>query len=246
MYKSKVLVGCVLLVYVLFVFFEFKGDDSIAYVLDCLITPLIALIYLFFVKKKGFFFVLFILFYSISDLLGVVVSYFPENEEIDFKRIDYFVGNLMFILAYIFLVIKISKSLNLFYVFKNFKIHLIVLTILNVYLVYVLQIILYSSLSNMPHEYYTEMAYNIVMLLLLSIALLNYFYRDNKKSFYLFIGALCIVFSEVMQVAYFYIAHRSLLNFISTTLTLAAFYFFYQQSKLLNDLNEDKKYMAVE
>ncbi|MDO5981195.1 hypothetical protein [Flavivirga spongiicola] len=245
MYKSKVLVGFVLLVYILFAIYEFNGNEAIALCLDCMIVPLIALIYVIFAERKNTFFLLFIICYSVSDLMGVIIPYVPSSKEIDLNQIDYFVGNILFILAYVFLVVKIGKSLSLIYVFRNFKIHLVVLTILNVYLVYVLQVILSPSIS-MLNEYYLEMIYNIVMLLLLSVALLNYFYRDNKKSLYLFIGALCIVFSEVMQVAYFYIAERSLLNFISTTLTLIAFYFFYQQSKLLNELNEEEKYMVME
>ena len=245
MSKSKVLIGFILLMYVLFAIYEFNGNDAVAFSLDCLIVPLIALTYVIFTKRRNIFFLLFILCYSISDLMGIIVAYMPSSEVVNWGDIDYFLGNSLFILAYVFLVVKISKSLNLLYVLRNFKIHLVVLTILNVYLVYVLQVILSPNL-NMLNEYYLEMIYNIVMLLLLSVALLNYFYRDNKKSLYLFIGALCIVFSEVMQVAYFYIAERSLLNFISTTLTLVAFYFFYQQSRLLNELNEEEKYMVVE
>lgn len=245
MYKSKVLVGFVSLMYILFAIFEFNGNNVVAYNLDCLIVPLIAFVYVIFCKRKNIFFLLFILCYSTSDLMGIIIAYVPSSEVVNLVNIEYFVGNSLFILAYVFLVVKISKSLNLLYVFRNFKIHLVVLTILNVYLVYVLQVIL-SPKMDMLNEYYLEMIYNIVMLILLSVALLNYFYRDNKKSLYLFIGALCIVFSEVMQVAYFYIAERSLLNFISTTLTLVAFYFFYQQSKLLNKLNKDEKYMVVE
>lgn len=245
MYKSKVLIGFILLMYVLFTIYEFNGNDVVAYNLDCLIVPLIAFAYVIFAKRKNIFFLLFILCYSASDLMGLVIYYIPSSEVVNWDDIDYFVGNSLFILAYVFLVVKISKSLNLLYVFRNFKIHLVVLTVLNVYLVYVLQVILSPNLD-MLNEYYLEMMYNIVVLLLLSVALLNYFYRDNKKSLYLFIGALCIVFSEVMQVAYFYIAERSLLNFISTTLTLIAFYFFYQQSRLLNEVNEEKKYMVME
>ena len=48
----------------------------------------------------------------------------------------------------------------------------------------------------MDIDYYFELVYNIITLSLLSIALLNYFYRDNQKSLYLFLGVLCLVFSE--------------------------------------------------
>ncbi len=250
MYKSKVLVGCVLLIYILFVVFEFNGNNMAAFTLDFLITPVIALLYLFFARKKDVFFSLFMLFYSLSDFIGAIISYFFDKKDsnvlgMPLSDFDYLIGNGLFILAYLFLIIKIIKSLNIFYVLRNFKIHLIVLTILNIYLVYVLQVILAPSL-NLIRDYYLEITYNIIMLVLLSVALLNYFYRDNKKSLYLFIGALCIVFSEVMQVAYFYIAERSLLNFLSTTLTLIAFYFFYQQTSLIDESSEEEKYMVIE
>ena len=114
---------------------------------------------------------------------------------------------------------------------------------LNVYLLYVLHNIIKPNLTS-ESDFYMEFLYNVVMITLLSFALLNYFYRDNKKSLYLFLGALCIVFSEVMDIAYIFIAQRSLLNFLATTLALGAFYFFYQQSKLLNTINDEKSYMT--
>ena len=126
---------------------------------------------------------------------------------------------------------------------RNFKIHLIVLTALNIYLIYVLQLIVESELEY-KYEYHMELVYNVVMLLLLSIALLTYFYRDNKKSLYLFIGALFIVFSEVLDVAYNYIDQRSLLNILGTTLALCAFYFFYQQALLKHAVKTDNERFA--
>ena len=87
----------------------------------------------------------------------------------------------------------------------------------------------------MTNEYFVEIIYNISMLLLLSASLLNYFYKDNKKSLFMFLGSLSIVFSEVIGVAYMYVAEQNLLNFISTTLTILAFYFFCKQTKLSNE-----------
>jgi low temperature requirement protein LtrA len=113
-----------------------------------------------------------------------------------------------------------------------------VLLALNIWLVYVLQSIVLSEL-NRKSEYYLELTYNIVMLILLSGSLLNYFYRDNQKSLYLFLGALCIVFSEVIDVAYMYISQRALLNFLSTTLSLSAFYFLCKQTNL-SDIKEEE------
>ncbi|MGB5418518.1 hypothetical protein [Algibacter sp.] len=120
-----------------------------------------------------------------------------------------------------------------------------VLLILNAYLLFVLQGIINPKLV-LENDYYLELAYNIVVLSLLSSALLNYSYRDNRKSLYLFFGTLFIVFSEVMDIAYIYVSPRSLLNFLSTTLCLVAFFFFIKQSKLLNIISDDNDFVIAE
>lgn len=227
MNKSKILVGLVLLIYALFVIFQFSGHELIAFNLRSLIFPIVALIYFVCVKEKSMFFILFLIFYSLSELLAIISDKLNPG-------VDYLLGNSLYILAYLMLFIKICKSISLMHVLKNFKIHLLVLTALNIYIVYVMQIII-DPLVKLSYEYFVELIYNIVMLLLLSSSLINYFYRDNKKSLYLFVGSLCIVFSEVISVAYLYVAKQDLLNFIAVSLALIAFYFFYQQSKLDNE-----------
>ncbi|WP_248723419.1 hypothetical protein [Seonamhaeicola sp. ML3] len=239
MYKSKVLVSLVIVIYVLFAIFGFAGNEDVAFTLDSLILPVIALIYFAFFKKKTVFFTLFLLFYSCSDLLGLIIGHLPEASTATIVfELDYYIGNSLYVLSYIFLFIEICKSLNLSHILKNFTVHIIVLLGLNVWLVYVLQSIVHSNYI-MKSQIYLELTYNIVMLVLLSGSLLNYFYRDNQKALYLFLGALCIVFSEVIDVAYIYISHRSLLNFLSTTLALVAFYFFCSQTSFSNKKQEE-------
>ncbi|MCF7561695.1 hypothetical protein L3X39_13690 [Sabulilitoribacter multivorans] len=250
MYKSKVLIGCVLLVYILFAFFEAIEQYTVAFYLDSLIIPLITLIYLLFVRRKSRLFSLFLIFFSISDLIGIVTDnwlYYnvSSDEDAIFYEYDYYLGTALYIIAYIFLFVKISQSLCVKHVLRNFKIHLFVLSVLNIYLVYVLQIVVEPHLIY-KYEYGFELVYNIVMLLVLSVSLLNFFHKENKKSLFLFIGSLCIVFSEVLDIAYIYIAQRSFINFLGTTLALVAFYFYYQQSKLLYTANEESKYMVAE
>ncbi|PKQ44861.1 hypothetical protein [Confluentibacter flavum] len=227
MNKSIILVGTIVLIYTLFVIFQFGGNELIAYNLRSLIFPFVALTYFISIREKSIFFNLFLIFYSLSELLAIISDKLSPG-------VDYLLGNSLYILAYLMLFIKICKSISLMHVLKNFKIHLVVLTALNIYIVYVMQIII-DPLVELNYEYFVELIYNIVMLLLLSSSLINYFYRDNKKSLYLFVGSLCIVFSEVISVAYLYVAKQDLLNFIAVSLALIAFYFFYQQSKLGNE-----------
>ncbi len=231
MYKSKVLIGLIVLAYVLFIVFQFNGNELMASSFSSTIFPLIALLYYITIKPKTLFFGLFLVCYSLSELAFFTIDFVPY-------LYYYFIGNTLSMLSYAFLLIEICRSVCGIHVIKNFKIHIIVLMGLNTYIAYVLQEAVNPFLE-MTNEYLLEITYNIIMLLLLSVSLLNYFYKDNKKSLFLFFGALCIVFSEVINVAYLYVAHQNILNFISVSLFVLAFYFLYQQSKLVEEPVEE-------
>ena len=228
MNKSKVLGSSVLLVYTAFVISQFSNHQHLASIFDALILPIITIGYFLGERNKKLLFIIFLMAYSISDLMYFMV---------DYMRYDYYyyVGNGLYIVAYIALLIKILKSISFFEIIKSYKLHLFVLIALNIYIAYILQVTVDPVVGKLTSEYFVELVYNIIMLLLLSTSLLNYFYRDNKKALFMFLGSLSIVFSEVIGVAYMYVAKQNLLNFLSTTLTLLAFYFFCMQTKLNNE-----------
>ncbi len=211
--------------------FLITGKDSLAYSISSLLSPAIALLYFTHVKKKTISVSLFLIFFAMSDLMVLFAEYIPY-------KVNYFVGNTLYVLAYTSLLFKFLTRACVEYSLKNFKVHIIILTALNIYIAYVLQDSIARDRVPTPSEYIMELTYNIVMLVLLSLSLLNYFYRDDKKSLLLFIGSLCIVFGEVLGIAYLYMANMAnegLFNFLSTTLYLMAFCFFYWQSKLTFD-----------
>ena len=236
MTNPKVWASFVLIVYVLFIIFQISNEFNIAFFLDSILVPIITMAYIILAKRKNIYFLLFLICYSVSDILGVTMHYIlfynvPFEESLIYYEYDYYIGSFLYILGYTFLLVKISKTINLKHVLKNFKIHLIVLTFLNIYLIYVLQFFVKSELE-FDYEYFTEFVYNVIIFVLLSAALLAYFYRDSKKSLFIFLGALLIVFSEVMDIAYNYIDQRVLINVLASTFCLLAFYFFYKQSSL--------------
>jgi len=246
MLKSKVLVGLVIICYILYTVFEFSGNEMNAIIFHSSIVPLITIIYILSIKRKDLFFLLFLVFFSLSNIYDTVSYIIAVNNFADIYYISYYLANSLYIISYIFLIIKLIKSIDFKYVLKFLKIYVVVLTILNFYLMYVLHSIIDPNLV-FQNDYYLEVTYNLVILLLLSFSLLNYIYKDNKKSLYLLLGALLIVFSEVIDVAYFYISNRSIFFFISTSLTVIAFYFFYQQSKIPNDYdNDDESFIFID
>lgn len=228
MYKSKILVSFVPIIYIVFIVCLIIGKTSLAYNVSSLLSPAIAILYFTHVKHRTIPFSLFLIFFATSDFMVLFSEHIPY-------RINYFVGNSLYILAYASLLFKFLNKICVAYIVKNYKTHLIILTALNVYIAYVLQDSIRHDIIPMSAEYFMELTYNIVMLALLSLSLLNYFYRDDKKSLLLFIGSLCIVFGEVLGIAFLYMAsgaNEGLLNFLSTTLYLLAFCFFYWQSKI--------------
>ena len=62
----------------------------------------------------------------------------------------------------------------------------------------------------------------------------------------LLLGALCIVFSEVIQVAYFYVSDLNVLNVAFSILLVLAFSFFYIQSNLSYQERESYESETIE
>ncbi len=208
--------------------FQFNENYWMANVSRSLIVPFITLLYFAVNKNKSVYFTLFLVAFSISDLISIFSYYLPND-------LEYYLGNSLYIIAYLALSYEIILSIDIKYIFKYFKTHLFVLLILNIYANNVLHGIQqeYDYMTGIEVSF--EIVYNIFTLLLLSVSLLNYFYRDDKKAFVIFLGTLCIVVSEVIQIAYYYIPEvedENMLSLTYSSLLILAFYFYYSQSKL--------------
>lgn len=229
--KSNILIASIILLCFSFALFQFQEEYFISTISKSLIVPLFTLLYFINVKNKSPYFTWFLVLFSISDISSFIGYYLNTTKALD---IYYILGNTLYIVAYILLIFEVVKGLNVKKVIKNYKLHLLVLGLLNVYIVYVLLNIVDPVFSN-SYLVYVELVYNMVMLLLLSFALIAYFYNDSKRSLLFFLGSLCIVFSEFIQIAYFYIVDQDMLNFTSTILFVLAFSFYYFHSRIRNE-----------
>lgn len=236
--KSNILVGFIVMLCIAFTVYEFIEEYFLSQLCKALIVPFFTILYFVNVKRRSLLFTCFLMLFSISELLiftELFIDFDSMTEEgfLKYNNVYYMIGNLLYISAYIFFLLDVLKTLDVRMVFKNYKIHLVVLSALNVYIIYVLLTIVNPYVDG-SYMFFVELIYNIVMLLLLTSSLISYFYNDNKKSLLLFIGAVCIVFSEVIQVAYYYILNKDLFNLLQTLLFVVAFSFFYFQSKIKN------------
>lgn len=234
MYASKVLLSLLAFIYALFIYFLFSGYVLYAENITTLILPIITLAYFYNVKKRSTYFTVFLILHSISDLMFIISEKLPDDS-------DYYIGNSLYILAYLALIVEIGKNLSFQYIFKKYLFSIIIMFFLNYYISYELLQIVNPNLI-LSTVYIIELVYNISMLMVLTLALLNYLDKDNKKAFYILIGAICIVFLEVINIAYLYVSGTATLKFFSFSLGLLGFYFLYEQSNLSYRNKENRYY----
>ncbi|WP_148256150.1 hypothetical protein [Lacinutrix sp. 5H-3-7-4] len=113
--------------------------------------------------------------------------------------------------------------------FQKFKLHIAVLTIFNGYLIYTLNqmILADNSIEVYTFNFLLECLYNVCVLLILSFSLLNYLYHDTRRGLLLFLASVCIVFSEMIQVAYIFVSSVYILNIAYSLLLIVGFFLVY-------------------
>lgn len=217
------------------VFFGFQvfNQESLAELVRGLILPALIVLYCTVSKEKSSFFFWFLLCYATSEFLGMFGFYALEYAWVDNLR--YYGGNVMYITAYMFLILEILRSMNLKVVFNRFAVPFIILFVLDIYCVILVSQISFSSdnfIQQLP-DFIIEVIYNIVIMLMLTFALINYMSKHSKKAMNMLLGVICFVISEVVQVGYFYVDDDlQILGSIYTFLLIMAFFFLYIQSSM--------------
>lgn len=178
-------------------------------------------------KNKHFFY--FLVAFAMAEVISLFAYYGPiiGANEMDYY---YYAGNFLYMISYVFLIIKIVKDLDLRTILTQFFIPVFILVVLDIFCVSIITATTETTLSF--SEYTLEYIYNSIIMFLLSASLINYMYRNDNKSMLFLIGSICIVFSEIIQLAYYYILKVSDLGFIYSFFLVIAFLFFYLQSQL--------------
>ena len=204
--------------------FEVEGAATSAVLLT-----LLTILYYRWTENKNSYFLWFLVIHTIGQVLAFLSYLGPDLEEGD---IDYFyyISNVLFIISYLFLSMKILTQLNARAVLTKLAIPIFILIILDIFCV---SLVTATAVSTVDVFVYTlEYAYNAVVMILLSVALINYMYRNDNKSMMLLLGSICILFSEIIQLAYYNILDNKILGFIYSFLLVVAFIYFYAQSQL--------------
>lgn len=247
MQKRRILLGFIIVLAIVYIGLQIFKLHEIADYVRPIILPLLVLSYFLFKKDRSSYFFYFLVFYSIAELSGFFYYYYLAQYSYFMNDLLYYGGNILYITAYVLLILEIFKSMNIKKIFNRFKTYILILAALDIYsIILVSDIAVKSDLLNEGFDYLIEIVYNTTIMLLLTITLINYISRHTKKAMNLLIGALCIVFSEVMQVAYFYVSEQNALSVAYSALLVLAFLFFYIQSGLSYSYSETYETETVE
>ncbi|QXP58233.1 hypothetical protein [Olleya sp. HaHaR_3_96] len=200
------------------------------------VFPLLTYLYYCHAKGQNNYFGFFLIAFSIVEFLKIIFD--TSN------ALAYYAANCLNIVAYASLIIFLVKGIKLKRLFREFKLHLIILLIFNAYIIYVLnQMIMQDDdLAVNSIDFIMEVTYNVLILLVLSLSLIHYLYHDTKQGLLLFLASVCIVFSEMVQVAYLFISSEQLLHISYSVLMGLGFYFLYVYIKIKHtETNETPK-----
>ncbi|WP_299392581.1 hypothetical protein [uncultured Gelidibacter sp.] len=234
----KILTGVLIMISVLFLAFQIFQFEVEAAGMRVLLIIFLTTLYCYEVKNRRFYFLAFLTTFGIAEIINFISCVAPGFLRTGIDYI-YYSANSLYILSYVFLTIQILRSMNLMHIIKKFPFHILIMAVLDVFFVF---IVTDTTLDRLSYtQYFMEFVYNSVIMILMTVALINYIDKDDKKSINLLIGSVFIVFAEVIQLAYFYITNINVLNVIYSLFILLGFLFFFLQSRLNYQTPEDKR-----
>lgn len=233
---KKVLIGILLALAVVFLSFQIVEWQLEAAGIRALLCVFLVVLYIHRVKNKNLWFFAFLITYTIAEILNFVAWMSLPRADKDSLDYMYYIVNSSYIMAYVFLIVQILSAMTLLEMVKKYPFHLIILIILDVFCVVV---VTNTTIGRITSEAFVlEFIYNIIIMILLTVTLINYIHRSDQKAIMLLIGSIFILFSEVLQLAYFYVSAINILNVFCSFFLVLGFTFFYLQSRLAYESQE--------
>ncbi len=220
---KKYIQGTVLTLFLIivigFVYGSLMSYAKLVTYLRVLIFPL--LLVAFFIvgnRKDKLYFALFLIFYALAECAFFTLEKYPF--------FAYYAGTPFYCLAYLSLLVFLFKKMNFKPVIKRFRIHLIILLSFGAYLFISIYSMLWPETRGFNLVYWMyDILYNTLFILVLITSFVYYLYRDTKKSLLLFLACMFIVFSELVQVAYYYIEKLEVLNKMYSIFLVMGYFF---------------------
>lgn len=217
-YINRAIISFLIVLSFFLMFFIVDKETFFLNVCFCVISLLMVFSYFNNVVRNTSFFV-FVISYFIAELLNVLF----HNS---LSGLLYVVINSMYCLAYLSLLVFVVRAINFKEIWQRFKGVLIVLAIFSGIVVFNMNDIMLGSktIEVSSYKFVLDTLYNVVVVLLLCLSFLNFMYNDTKMSLLLFLICLSLVFYEVTQLAYIYVAKYYTLFVLFSAFKLTGFF----------------------
>lgn len=233
--KTKhILASSLVILSIVFIGLKLMKYEMYSSIVRAFMVVSLTILYALQINTKRDYFFKFLLTFAIADLLGLLYWFDKLKSMFDIDII-YYVCNGLYIISYLFLIIMVIKSMNIRDVITKLPAYIVILVVLDIFCV---TIVTDTAKGLSVYQYSLEFIYNAVIMSLLTLSVINYIYRVNKKAMNLLIASLFIVFSETIQLAYFYIIEINVLNVLCSLFLVFAFLFFYLQATLEEEPEE--------
>lgn len=229
MQLRRILKGTLIVVCLLFLGFQVYNLEIQAAAMRLILVLLLTILYCVGVQEKRLFFFLFLVCFTLAEIVNVI-SWIVKLDSDATLEYYYYGGNILYILSYVFLILRILNDTNIHQTLSKFWVHLVILVILDIFCVIIVSGTTEKLLSRQQN--FLEVTYNIVIMVLLTVAMINYISKNTQKSMNLLLGAIFIFFSEVLQLTYFYISDMKVLNVLCSLFLVLAFLFLYLQARI--------------
>ncbi|EDP69890.1 hypothetical protein FBALC1_10172 [Flavobacteriales bacterium ALC-1] len=230
MLVNKILKVVLLLLGVAFIVLQSLAYEVEGVVISSLTLLLLAILYFRYTENISNIFFWFLAVFTTAEMCKYL-SYVGPSIPKDGIDYYYYITNILYIISYILLIVRIIKGLDLKKVFSELSIPILILIVLDILCVSVVSATTENVLS--VYQNYLEFTYNAIIMILLSVALIGYMYRNDNKSMLFLLASIFIVFSEIIQIAYYYVLEDDQnLGFIYSLFLVVAFIFLYLQSQL--------------
>ena len=205
--------------------------------LELSVVPLITFLYFIIGKNRQLYLAFFFVLYTIGDVINIL----DFNAESSWS---YYVCNFSYTMAYLFLVLHITKGLSFKLVLKKYRLDFIVLLILAMYMVYVLIDIInpINFESNFIEVVqFVEFLYSLMLITVLSFSFLNYLQNSDNKNLLLFTACVLIAFSELVLIGYYYLVDDIRISYASSVLFVSGMFVLFFHTFLEVSIKKERK-----
>lgn len=204
------------------------GYDQANSFISLLIFPLLIIYYFKDSINKNKYLLYFLILFCFSEIYYYFQAVLHIIPITTFEgKPQYIESSVALVIGYASLIALIISELNLKQLIKRLYIQIFILGVLGVYLIFKLNYMITYNISMPIIEYSINVLYNLVIVVLLGLSLLNYLYHYSTLALRLLIACVFLILSEFVQTAFHFMESEKFLSEIYIIMLAISYFAFF-------------------